>query len=390
VLGFGRSGTSLTMRLLNLLSVAVGPEDDLLAPATGDNARGYWEPQWMIDLNNEILATLGAGWQQPFHVAPGWEQRSELDGLRMRAREMLREKFGGTRLWGWKDPRTMLTLPFWRKLVPDAKYVFCVRNPADVISSFQRRPEPNLTVEQWGDLWTEYNVRALSEIRDKPRLLVFYEDLFQNGREVIRRLASFLDLDTPGDDDPRWAGLLGEIDPTLRHHSTSSLELAGTWGMAPAARMLFLALRAAECVRRSVVADGHLSEIPQSLEHILPELWYQRYLLTDSQNLRAEVERQVIVEREKTQAVQTELDSMREILAQARGDGVRLHEEISRQTEQLSLLSGVQAELADTSERLVCQQALMEAVQSSVSWRITSPLRWLKRALWLRRDDTCT
>lgn len=80
------------------------------------------------------------------------ERSSEFDELRERARIMLAEKFGAARLWGWKDPRTTVTLPFWKELVPDAKYVICLRNPADAVSSIQRRPGVNLPVEVWGDV----------------------------------------------------------------------------------------------------------------------------------------------------------------------------------------------------------------------------------------------
>ena len=172
-----------------------------MPPADADNPRGYWEPQWIIGLNDEILAKLGTVWQQPFPAAPGWERQPELDELRGRARELLREKFGSAPLWGWKDPRVMLTLPFWQELVPDARYVICLRNPADVISSFQRRPEPNLSIEAWGNLWMEFNARALKETRGERTLFVFYEDFLRDSRAQITRLASFLDLDAPGNDE---------------------------------------------------------------------------------------------------------------------------------------------------------------------------------------------
>jgi hypothetical protein len=194
VLGFGRSGTSLTMRLLHLLGVEIGPQEDLLAPGEADNPRGYWEPGWMVGLNDEILAKLGTVWWRPLPVASGWERSADFDELRERASGLLKEKFGGAPLWGWKDPRTTLTLPFWKELVPDAKYVICLRNPADAISSIQRRPDPELSIGAWGDLWLEYTARALRETQGCPRTLVFYEDFFHDlsgsSRRRRRRWAS--------------------------------------------------------------------------------------------------------------------------------------------------------------------------------------------------------
>ena len=281
VLGFGRSGTSLAMRLLNLMGVDIGPEADLVPPVEAENPRGYWEPRWILELNDEILAMLGTDWWHPLRAEPGWERRPEFDSLRERARGMLEKKFGSAPLWGWKEPRTTLTLPFWRELIPNARYVICMRSPADAISSLQRRPEPNLPIRTWGDLWLEYTIRALDETRGQPRLLVFYEDLLGDSRGQIARIASFLGLD-PIEADERNNRLLPVIEQGLRHHSTSPLELAVAWGISPVARMLFLALRAAEVLRREgdparVYGEEKISD---AIERIAPDLLPEHQLFT--------------------------------------------------------------------------------------------------------------
>ncbi|HEX3517719.1 MAG TPA: sulfotransferase [Solirubrobacteraceae bacterium] len=289
VLGLGRSGTSLTMRLLNLMGVELGPEADLVPPTEVENPRGYWEPRWMLELNDEILSKLGTDWWHPLTAPPGWERLPELDPLRERARALLEEKFGDEPVWGWKESRTTLTLPFWRELLPDVRYVICLRNPMDAISSFQRRPEPTQSTGAWGDLWLEYTARALVETRGHPSLLVFYEDYFRDGPGQIARLASFLGLSQPETGDPS-SRLFQEIEQSLRHHSTSPRELAVAWGIAPAARMLFLALRAAEDLRRQspptrAGGDGAISE---AIERLAPELLSERQLLNTYSDAAAE------------------------------------------------------------------------------------------------------
>ncbi len=273
VLGFPRSGTSLTMRVLNLMGVELGPEADLVPPTDAENPRGYWEPRWIMDLNDEILATLGGDWWHPLPAAPGWERNPELAPLRERARALLRERFAGGTTWGWKDPRTTLTLPFWRDLVPNARYVICVRNPVDAISSLQRRPEPNQPIGAWGDLWLDYTTRALSETRGQSRLIVFYEDYLRDGSAQIARLASFLGLN-PAEIAAPESDPLREVDVNLRHHSTSALELAAAWGISPAARMLFLALRAAESLRGAIPSAQvrHDDSISEAIERLAPML----------------------------------------------------------------------------------------------------------------------
>lgn len=297
VLGFPRSGTSLTMRVLNLMGVELGPEADLLPPTDAENPQGYWESRSMLDLNDEILATLGGDWWHPLPAAPGWERNPELEPLRERARTLLEEKFASATTWGWKDPRTTLTLPFWRELVPNARYVICMRNPVDAISSLQRRPEPSQPIGAWGDLWMDYTTRALSETRGQSRLIVFYEDYLRDGGGQIARLASFLGLD-PAEVAIPESGPLREVDVNLRHHSTSALELAAAWGISPTARMLFLALRAAESLRGAVPSaparhDDALSEAIERLAPMLLEEHSTLKMYADAASERLELVKQL-------------------------------------------------------------------------------------------------
>ncbi|MBW1793701.1 MAG: sulfotransferase [Deltaproteobacteria bacterium] len=41
--------------------------------------------------------------------------------------------------WGWKDPRTTLTLPLWLKLFPKARIIHVIRNGIDSALSLWRR-----------------------------------------------------------------------------------------------------------------------------------------------------------------------------------------------------------------------------------------------------------
>src|SRR5262249_54549623 len=43
------------------------------------------------------------------------------------------------RPWGWKDPRTIFTLPIWLRLFPEAKLIYILRNGVDVASSLMVR-----------------------------------------------------------------------------------------------------------------------------------------------------------------------------------------------------------------------------------------------------------
>ena len=158
VLGMHRSGTSLLTRLLNLLGVDLGPEEHLMAP-NEYNSKGYWEHQPLTDLNDELLLRLGGSWHEPPIFFPGWESAPTLSDLRQRARALIREDFAAAELWGWKDPRMCLTLPFWQRLLPAMEYVICFRNPVDVARPLHHRD--GCSFEKGVHLWLMHVKSAL-------------------------------------------------------------------------------------------------------------------------------------------------------------------------------------------------------------------------------------
>src|SRR5262245_7365014 len=182
VLGMHRSGTSVVSHMLALLGADLGPEHNRMEPAA-DNPKGFWEHRLLVDLNDEILARFGGSWDNPPQFPEDWWESPDLEALRLRAKAIIQEDFGGAKLWSWKDPRTCLTAPFWQQLMPAAKYVVCVRNPADVARSLERRNA--CPIEKGGALWLAYTASAFRWTSRQPRLVVFFEDIMQDpGREL--------------------------------------------------------------------------------------------------------------------------------------------------------------------------------------------------------------
>jgi hypothetical protein len=184
IAGMHRSGTSMIARLLNVRGIYLGPDEDLF-PATPDNPEGHWEHATFVRINEEILATLGAGWDYP----PDASSFSENGGLLAPLEEeatLLLHRFDGQQLWGWKDPRTSLTLPFWQKLIDDLKVVVCVRNPLEVAESLHRR---GMSSYAFGlALWRTYNERLLAETTPSGRVVTHYLAYFNDPPAEIQRI----------------------------------------------------------------------------------------------------------------------------------------------------------------------------------------------------------
>lgn len=219
VLGMSRSGTSLTTRILNVLGVDLGAEEELMEPIADDNPAGFWEHEEIKDLNEDILATLGdaplhAAWRWPPPLPQGWERKILLDPHRHTAKEILKRSFTGPALWGWKDPRNCLTLPFWQRLVPDMRYVICVRHPIDVANSLQARND--MPHEESLRLWLRYMSQAVIHTSGHPRVFVSYESYFPSWEAQTMRLAEFLGLSAVS--DAQRAAIANHLDEGLWHH----------------------------------------------------------------------------------------------------------------------------------------------------------------------------
>ncbi len=216
LVGMHRSGTSMVAKLLKHAGLNLGADDALMPPAD-ENPEGFFEHLAFVRLNDEILNVAGAGWDCPPPAEFDWAV-SDFDPFRERARSIAGE-LEAQIPWGWKDPRTTLTLPFWQSAIGPLATVGVVRNPLEVVTSLHRRNGFSIALSL--TLWRIYMERLLHDTASGDRLLTHYDAFFlEPGREVARVLA-FVGLD--GDRDIN--ALATAAAPGLRHHRKTLLDL---------------------------------------------------------------------------------------------------------------------------------------------------------------------
>jgi GT2 family glycosyltransferase len=189
IAGAHRSGTSMVTRLLHCCGLELGPESDLMPPQA-DNPEGFWEHLRFVAINDEMLSELGGAWDLP--PKPNEDMTSaRLDPWRLKA-QLLVEQFDSATVWGWKDPRNSLTLPFWQQVLPGLKTIVVVRNPLEVAHSMRER---NGTSYSFGlRLWEIYNRRLIEGTNGKERLITHYDYFFQDPELELRRITGFIGL----------------------------------------------------------------------------------------------------------------------------------------------------------------------------------------------------
>jgi O-antigen biosynthesis protein len=398
ILGMHRSGTSLTARLLNLLGVYLGPKEHMIQPGP-DNPQGFWEHQFITELNNEILARLDSRSWDPAPTFPsGWESSSKFADLRSKARSIIAQDFNTSLLWGWKDPRNCLTLPFWKKLLPSMKFVICLRNPIDVARSLEERDR--LPFEKSIELWFRYTTAAIEQTAGEPRLFVFYEDYFDNWRRELRRLANFVGVPTMADDQDVL--LLAEkfIDRELWHHRTSLLDIVDNNKLFFPAKALYISLRALVRIQLGTpygnhLIDAMLDDIISSLSQYTKESQHnQEVLLTLLKQQQAQISQlqEVIAQRERalqewqerSHAQQAQISQLQEVIAQRERALQEWQERSHAQQAQISQLQEVIAQreraLQEWQERSHAQQAQISQLQEVIAQRERALQEWQERS----------
>src|SRR6266581_4632884 len=179
----------MVTRLVHRCGLELGRESDLMPPQA-DNPEGFWEHLGFVALNEELLNELGGAWDLPPRADENFTQ-ARLDPLRMKAR-LLIERFDLARVWGWKDPRNSLTLPFWQDLLPGLKTLIVVRNPLEVAYSMRERNRTSFSLGL--RLWEIYNRRLIEKANEQQRLVTHYDLFFDDAETELRRIAEFTRL----------------------------------------------------------------------------------------------------------------------------------------------------------------------------------------------------
>jgi GT2 family glycosyltransferase/glycosyltransferase involved in cell wall biosynthesis len=321
-----------------------------MLPPNSLNPKGYWEYRPFVDINDQVLQRLGGSWHEPPTWPPEWESSAELADLRRQARTLIEQDFA-TECWGWKDPRTCLTLPFWRRVLPPQRYVICLRNPADVAKSLACRD--NFPFAKSFQLWHCYTTSALEHSADQPALMLFYEDFLQEPAQEVSRLANFL-----GRSEVDQIVFRDVIEAEFRHHRTSVLNAVDEPDFAFPAKALYVALRlfANESKQNSHPA-GVLSAQAQQFWRLFSNCSYKAHL--DGQQIMREKER---CAREAQETLNNQTEQIRQQATRLEQQRLQLDEQARRVAELSATVSVREREANALRQELAARTTMQEQI----------------------------
>ena len=348
VIGMHRTGTSAVTRGLRDLGVDLG--GNLLVESVPDNPMGYWEDRDFLSVNMRLLEALGIRWDAVSLIASERWQSPEVRALQLEALGIIRDRFGDSPLWGFKDPRTIRVLPFWRGLFADLKvqstYVVVVRNPLSVAHSLYERN--GIAFEKGHLLWLVYYVPYLRLIHDCPFVVIDYDEMMADPASQLARIATELGFSgsNPGS-DPVDHHARNFLKDELRHHGFTEEDLNITETAGP------LTTKAYKWLRRLArgKSDRSVSEFWDGWQEIAKDLT-------------------------AVAPICRYLDRAGGEIAALEEEVAALKEEVGRRQEEITVL---REDLARTGEEIA-------ALHASTSWRLTWPIRAVK-GLWLARSS---
>ena len=197
IVGMHRSGTSCLAGTLEEAGLHLG---NVITEAP-HNAKGNRENRSIMDLHEELLVYSGGSWDKP-------PARLVWSTTHCAKRDEIIRSYDDAPVWGFKCPRTLVTLDFWREAIPKLSFVGTFRHPLLVAESLTRRNGG--TLEDWLSLWCVYNQRLVALYESEPFPIVRFDTDSETYRRSLDSVIVRLGFQP--------TSTLVFFEPVLRHH----------------------------------------------------------------------------------------------------------------------------------------------------------------------------
>ena len=218
IVGMHRSGTSFLTGSLQLAGLELGNH----SAWNPHNLKGNRENLDIVNFHERLLAARDMAWDRPPEGALEWTEQETADARALIA------GYEGVRLWGFKDPRSLLLVHGWQKLLPELHFVGVFRHPGAVASSLRARGD--MDEQRALALWRHYNARLLELHKRRSFPLLCFDEPEHELHGKLNRVIRSLGL-RELEEDRFFHG-------ELRHHE------AVTGALAPELESMYRTLRA--------------------------------------------------------------------------------------------------------------------------------------------------
>jgi hypothetical protein len=180
-----KSGTSLVSEVLHHSGIEMVEQG-----ADGDYDSGFHhERQATAAINKDLLGAWG---RHSLDVSRFLTLEAADPQTRANARRLVEELTERGIDWGFKDPRTCLTYPVWRQLLPPHK-LLCIHRELGAVCRHYARQKGKSAFKVF-DAWHQYNsgmLQAYETAAPEHRLMIGYSELME-GNDGLERIGALL------------------------------------------------------------------------------------------------------------------------------------------------------------------------------------------------------
>jgi len=362
ILGMHRSGTSAVTRAFNLLGVYIG-ESEQIVPPHDDNPKGFWEHKGIIDIHERILNSLSCNWYDIWPLEQEWWELQEIKEIKEDLINLLLQDFAEKPLWGWKDPRTCLTLPLWHEISEqlnfDIRFPIVLRNPIDIANSSMKRN--NFPLNKSYLLWQLYTLSALEGTKNTKRCIVSYDDFLNNWESSLLKVTKALDLPWTSDTNNLKQEMESFLEKGLRHSQSSLGDL------------------------NSKVRNLELPKSISSLYELCLRAEQEQGFI-NSDEFNSKIHNMYLEHVTFTQMVNSEFKKSIEYKDQSINNKIKQITNLDAHIQQLQIHNNnkdlvIQEKENEIKRTIEDKNKVILSITNTLSWKITKPLRWFGRFL---------
>ena len=379
VLGMHRSGTSVITRGLQVLDVSLG--NNLMQPIKDNNDKGFYEDIDINALNVELLKFINSEWFTLTPINAKDLEKLIKNNFLLEAADLLRKKISNDEIFAFKDPRVAKLLPFWNEVFKclqlEVVYVIALRNPFNVAQSLLKRD--GLLLQHSYILWASHVLESLRGSIGRASLIVDFDRLLISPEHELKRIASVGKVKFNKNAFEIYRNDF--LDAGLRHNVGEIDNLRSDSSCPPLVKEMFNILSTAASDKKAFkdcISGAELDKWLAEFDGLKEMLG-----LFDKQYAKFTSLYQGLRERDGRIA------SLNQVLAERDSQIASLNQVLAERDSQIASLNQVLAERDTKINELILQldlsASVVEQIYSSRSWKITAPIRIIKRHLSFKK-----
>jgi hypothetical protein len=190
-----------------------------LGPGQG-NLLGHWEPKRLLEINQEILGTLGRTWHDPRPIPRSWLRSKSAYAFQTRLTDEIASGYGDGTFILIKEPRICRLAPLYLDALDvleiEPLVILLIRHPAEVIRSIYERDGGDVRTHELR--WLRHLIESEEASRTCTRVWSSFDQVLEDWRTTAQSISEGLGIAWPNEFEQVGAEVGNVLRPRQRHH----------------------------------------------------------------------------------------------------------------------------------------------------------------------------